>query len=132
MTITKADATLLQTISDKFSKNVVANYKAESDGEAVKKFGDSLGAIEKVKILGTGIASALRQKSSSYETQAKGIAQRASSVLPAMTRTFGEDFVVAAMPEEAKHQHAIDVCKEVGANDLAKLCQKAMDLQPAG
>jgi len=127
MTITPEDADLLKTISEKFSNNVTQKY----EGDAAKAFADNTGFFEKLGIIKAKLVSAFNDTNTTSEKRARSHAAYCASVLPGLKRAFGEEFLVAALPPEARSQHVIDVCTEAGAPDLADLCRKALKTGPA-
>ncbi|MCB9991759.1 MAG: hypothetical protein H6867_10405 [Rhodospirillales bacterium] len=120
--ITNDDVKTLEVIADKFSKNVIRNHK----GNAEAAFMKHLSAGEASKIMTAKLTLAFN--AASAERQAGNIARYCSSVVPTMKKAFGEEFMVKAMPEESKNERVIQICKQLGANDLADLCKKAMTL----
>lgn len=62
--------------------------------------------------------------------QARALALYCNAAVTPLKRAFGEATLIAAMPDQAKDQHVIDVCRALGANDLAALCAKAKAAGP--
>ncbi len=127
MTITSQDADLLKSISREFGRNVRSNCASD----AVEQFAGNLSAAEKIGIMASKLSSLFNEAySTSPDRRARSHAAYCTSVLAGLERTFGEEFLVDALPPQARSQHIVNVCKEAGANKLADLCQKAIDRQP--
>ncbi|MBI1216816.1 MAG: hypothetical protein GC185_13505 [Alphaproteobacteria bacterium] len=129
--ITAQDVENLKAVEAAFSKGVIANYKAETQGDALAVFNENLTIKDKAKIAGSLLrakwAKAAAAKSSP-EKQARALLGRCTAVLPTMKRSFGEDLLVRSLPQEAKDPRVADICKALGAPGIADLCEKAQKL----
>jgi hypothetical protein len=118
----------LKAIETAFSKNVIANYQ----GDALKLFrkNASLKQIFNIVVSQKRWSSKL-SKNAPLAEQAQALARYCSAALPVLKKSFGEDLLVKSLPAEAKDQDVIDLCRALGSNDLADLCEKARNIPPA-
>jgi hypothetical protein len=118
----------LKAIETAFSKSVIGNY---THGDAIKVFrkNASLKQIFNIVVAKKRLISKTK-KNAPLADQAQALAGYCSSALPVLKKTFGEDLLLRSLPAEAKEQDIIDLCRALGSNDLADLCEKARNLPP--
>ena len=125
MNITEEDEKLIREAGKKFRANIEANFNGDAK-EAIMK---NMSFFEKAKFAKMMITAKFN-KEASLEEKAKFGAEAAGAALPVMKKTFGEDFLIAAMPDEMKVQRLVDLCEYLGQKDLADLCKKAIAQKP--
>ncbi|MCE9507494.1 MAG: hypothetical protein K8R48_04150 [Alphaproteobacteria bacterium] len=125
--VTAEQLQTLKAIEKAFSKNVIANYQ----GDALKLFrkNASLKQMFNLVVASRRFDKKLNKNAPAAE-QAEALARYCSAALPVLKKSFGEDLLVKALPSEAKEQDIIDLCRALGSNDLADLCEKAKNLPP--
>jgi|TARA_B100001971_G_C18205584_1_gene547380 hypothetical protein len=122
MKVTKEDVSLLKRIADAFSTNLITS-KGE---EALQRFMDELSPMDYFNIF----AARTRKNLPTFRSN-KIAAKRELDVCLAsyepLKRTFGENAMVQALPEEAISDRVIDLCDSLKAKLIADLCRKKKD-----
>ena len=126
MTITSQDADLLSQIQAEFSHNVIDNY----EGDALKAFRKNAGIITFMRLVKDAYAEQRCSTHPDSEKRARATAKYSTTALPILTKTFGEQALLDALPDKARTQHVVDLCREAGSPELADLCAKAMNQGP--
>ena len=128
--ISRYDEATFQTIKDKFSQNILDNYR----GDAEYKLGQGLKSLklrDAFRIFAAGYRLKHNSLCSSSQGRVSALAAYNDASLPALNQAFGEDMVFEAIPEEAKNERVIQICRQSGAHDFADLCQKALENKPS-
>ena len=108
ITIGLDDYRALKAIESAFTQNVIANHVFQLAARRTAwQMQDSKGL-----------------KGNSVE-QAKALVAFCDAAVAPLNRTFGEQALLAALPDAAKEERIVDVCRALGANKLAALCEKA-------
>ncbi|TVQ82619.1 MAG: hypothetical protein EA357_09245 [Micavibrio sp.] len=121
-----------EEIVDSFINNVVKSVGNTPDGKTPGEvFSKNIKFTEMPKIL---IArNAFNRGAADPDKRVKQILKYCSSVLPAMQRSFGDEALSDAVPQTARTQEIADICRENGAEGIAKLVDAAIAKdQPAG
>lgn len=118
--ITKEQFETLSNMHNAFRKELL---KKDIDG--VQKFSENTGFFEKL-----GLASAKLRlnfaRNSGYETKAVRLVSFFDKAVPGLTRTFGEQALLEALPVEAKTQEVADLTAQLGGHRIAGLIQKTL------
>lgn len=123
--ITDEQFEILQNIEREFSQTLIREHFGEDSDAANKAFLENLRYSE----LPGMILSKVRydfSRSASNDVNAKRLLKYCERAVPALTRIFGENALVAAMPEEARTRDILDVVEKNGAPQIAGLIKQAL------
>ncbi len=119
--VSAGDLEKLKTVEDTLSRNVLAS---QSNAMTVFRKNARLSDIFKLVTRRRKWLSK-EAKNAPADVQAQALLAYCSAALPVMKRSFGEDVLVKSLPEVAKEQGVIDLCRKLGADGIADLCEKA-------
>ncbi|MCI5060130.1 MAG: hypothetical protein MRY79_03555 [Alphaproteobacteria bacterium] len=114
---------LLSSISEEFSRNVIRNF----EGDALAKYKKSATFFEMAKVIWRNIRfQQSRRVGFNPETRLKRLARYNQAALPILRRAFGEQALIEALPEKAKTEEIVSLCKKLEAPEIASLCRKGI------
>ncbi len=121
------DYRALKAIESAFTKNVIANHVQGQDG-AFKAFRKNAKLTEMFQLAARRTAWQMQDNKGLLGKpveQAKALAAYCDAAVAPLKRTFGEEAILVALPDGAKDERIADVCRALGAKNLAALCDKA-------
>lgn len=125
LVITPDDVKNLNEIVSTFSKNVIANY---GKPDAAKVFAQKATLSEKFGLVSSKLGLAMTAHRAP-EKQARALLKYASKALKVMNRAFAPDLLARSLPQVGNEQRVIDICRDLGAGDIADLAEKARHLR---
>ncbi len=128
LTVTVEDVKALKAIEAAFAQNLLRSYP-----DAEKIFRKNVGLSELFTLMAgyTKFTVESNKPNTTPEKQAKALIGYCDFALTPLRRAFGEAVLVAALPPVAGEQRTIDVCRALGADGLANLCEKAKNARKA-
>lgn len=130
VTIGLDDYRALKAIEAAFTKNLLA---AEGGNDAYQKFRKNARLDEMFALAARRLkwkqqdARGLKGKP---PEQAGAIARYCNTAVAPLRRSFGEAALISALPEQARADRTIQVCRALGAEALAQLCERAKNTPP--
>ena len=120
------DYRALKAIESAFTANVITNH-AQGKDAAFTAFRKNLKVAEAFQLVARRKAWQIQDSKGlrgKPVEQAKALAAYCDSAVAPLNRTFGEEAMLIALPDGAKDERIADVCRALGANKLAALCDK--------
>ena len=123
--ITSTQLETLQSIERNFSTTLVKDHFNDDSGAANAAFSEALSLSEKFRIF----VAAFKYKklpSDDINVTAKRLLNYCDRAVPALTTVFGEQALVDALPEEARTQEIVDLSRDLGGEQVARLLEKSL------
>lgn len=129
MNVTEQDYKTFKAISDGFSDTLIERHFGGDNRAAVTAFSRSISLWEKanmaVKVLSLHFAS-----QADPETKSRRLLAYCESAVPGLTKVFGRQALVEALPETARDPKVAEMAEKLGAREIPALIREAMEAAP--
>lgn len=116
---------LLQGIQDEFSDTLVQSLGAKNQDEANRAVAAHMTRGDMVRAIFMKLRFEFK-KNAAPETKARRLMAYTESMVPALTKTFGEQALVDSLPERARNENVATMVENLGSTRVAALVRKAL------